>query len=175
MSEQHHIEDKARWLWDVYFKKKTHQRCIYYRWFVMWELISQSNITLKTKLDEMRREIHFKQNISMIVCLSRIWWYDVSDAIISSYQKQWYYLDSCLIIDIIASPLYHHIKNSDTFLIVAWLQCLKWGPALAGPKKIFGASKKLVTGPNGIMVVQTFCDIFFYEKKTSDTCINIHV
>jgi hypothetical protein len=30
----------------------------------------------------------------------------------------------------------------------------------------FGASKKLVTGPNGIMVAQTF-----YEKKTSD--INI--
>ena len=28
-----------------------------------------------------------------------------------------------------------------------------------------------VTGPNGIMVAQTFCDMFFYEKKTSD--INI--
>ena len=28
----------------------------------------------------------------------------------------------------------------------------------------FGASKKLVTGPNGIMVAQTFCDIFFYEN-----------
>jgi MFS superfamily sulfate permease-like transporter len=37
--------------------------------------------------------------------------------------------------------------------------------------EIFGASKKLVTGPNGIMVAQTFCDILFYEKKTSD--INI--
>ena len=35
----------------------------------------------------------------------------------------------------------------------------------------FGPVKKLVTGPNGIMVAQTFCDIFFYEKKTSD--INI--
>jgi hypothetical protein len=41
-------------------------------------------------------------------------------------------------------------------------QCLKY----------FLASKKIrVTGPNGIMVAQTFCDIFFYEKKTSD--INI--
>jgi hypothetical protein len=28
-----------------------------------------------------------------------------------------------------------------------------------------------VTGPNGIMVAHKFCDIFFYEKKTSD--INI--
>ena len=37
-------------------------------------------------------------------------------------------------------------------------------------KKIW-ASKILVTGPNGIMVAQKFCDIFFYEKKTSD--INI--
>jgi hypothetical protein len=36
----------------------------------------------------------------------------------------------------------------------------------ASSKKIFWASKKLVTGPNGIMVAQTFCDIFFYEKKT---------
>ena len=35
----------------------------------------------------------------------------------------------------------------------------------------FGASKILVTGPNGIMVAHKFCDIFFYEKKTSD--INI--
>ena len=34
-------------------------------------------------------------------------------------------------------------------------------------KKIFWASKKLVTGPNGIMVAQTFCDIFFMKKKTS--------
>jgi hypothetical protein len=36
---------------------------------------------------------------------------------------------------------------------------------LAGPKKIFWASKKLVTGPNGIMVAQTFCDIFFMKKR----------
>jgi hypothetical protein len=34
-----------------------------------------------------------------------------------------------------------------------------------------GQSKIRVTGPNGIMVAQTFGDIFFYEKKTSD--INI--
>jgi hypothetical protein len=33
------------------------------------------------------------------------------------------------------------------------------------------ASKKLVTGPNGIMVAQTFCDIFFMKKNPSD--INI--
>jgi hypothetical protein len=29
----------------------------------------------------------------------------------------------------------------------------------------FWASKKLVTGPNGIMVAQTFCDIFFMKKR----------
>ena len=29
----------------------------------------------------------------------------------------------------------------------------------------FGASKKLVTGPNGIMVAQTFCDILFMKKR----------
>ena len=27
------------------------------------------------------------------------------------------------------------------------------------------ASKKLVTGPNGIMVAQTFCDILFMKKR----------
>ena len=27
------------------------------------------------------------------------------------------------------------------------------------------ASKKLVTSPNGIMVAQTFCDIFFMKKR----------
>jgi hypothetical protein len=32
-------------------------------------------------------------------------------------------------------------------------------------KKKFGPVKNLVTVPNGIMVSQTFCDIFFYEKK----------
>ena len=32
-------------------------------------------------------------------------------------------------------------------------------------KKYLGPVKNLVTGPNGIMVAQTFCDIFFYEKK----------
>jgi hypothetical protein len=31
-------------------------------------------------------------------------------------------------------------------------------------KKIW-ASKKLVTGSNGIMVAQTFCDIFFMKKR----------
>ena len=36
---------------------------------------------------------------------------------------------------------------------------------LAGPKIFFWASKKLVTGPNGIMVAQTFCDIFFMKKR----------
>jgi hypothetical protein len=30
---------------------------------------------------------------------------------------------------------------------------------------MYSASKKLVTGPKGIMVAQTFCDIFFNEKK----------
>jgi hypothetical protein len=44
-------------------------------------------------------------------------------------------------------------------------------PAFGWPEFFFWASKKLVTGPNGIMVAQTFCDIFFYGKKTSD--INI--
>jgi hypothetical protein len=31
----------------------------------------------------------------------------------------------------------------------------------AGPNIFFWASKKLVTGPNGIIVAQTFCDILF--------------
>ena len=45
-------------------------------------------------------------------------------------------------------------------------QCLKWGPQpLAGPKKNCWASKKLVTGPNGIMVAQIFCDIFLWKKR----------
>jgi hypothetical protein len=35
-------------------------------------------------------------------------------------------------------------------------------PEMAGPKKKFGASKILVTGPNGIMVAQTFCDITIF-------------
>jgi hypothetical protein len=33
------------------------------------------------------------------------------------------------------------------------------------PKNFAWASKKLVTGPNGIMVAQTFCDIFFMKKR----------
>ena len=44
-------------------------------------------------------------------------------------------------------------------------QCLKWGQSLAGPNNFFWASKKLVTGPNGIMVAQKFCDIFFMKKR----------
>jgi hypothetical protein len=40
----------------------------------------------------------------------------------------------------------------------------------ASPKIFFWASKKLVTGPNGIMMAQSFCDIL-KKKKTSD--INI--
>jgi hypothetical protein len=32
-------------------------------------------------------------------------------------------------------------------------------------KKKIWASKKLVTGPNGIMVAQTFCDILFMKKN----------
>ena len=40
-----------------------------------------------------------------------------------------------------------------------------------GHHYVIWASKKLVTGPNGIMVAQTFCDILFMKKKTSD--INI--
>jgi hypothetical protein len=39
------------------------------------------------------------------------------------------------------------------------------GQPLGGPKKKIWASKKLVTGPNGIMVAQTFCDIFFRKKR----------
>jgi hypothetical protein len=38
--------------------------------------------------------------------------------------------------------------------------CTEGQQPLAGPKFFFGASKKLVTGPNGIMVAQKFCDIF---------------
>jgi hypothetical protein len=34
--------------------------------------------------------------------------------------------------------------------------------------KTFTVPEIRVTGPNGIIVAQTFCDIFFYEKKTSD-------
>ena len=38
--------------------------------------------------------------------------------------------------------------------------------ALAGPKNVFWASKKLrFTGPNGIMLAQKFCDIFFMKKR----------
>jgi hypothetical protein len=37
--------------------------------------------------------------------------------------------------------------------------------SLGWHEQIFWASKKLVTGPNGIMMAQIFCDIFFYEKK----------
>jgi hypothetical protein len=37
--------------------------------------------------------------------------------------------------------------------------------SLNAPKNIFWASKKLVIGPNGIMVAQTFCDIFFMTKR----------
>ena len=33
------------------------------------------------------------------------------------------------------------------------------------PEKKFWASKKLVTGPNGIMVAQTFCDIYFMKIR----------
>jgi hypothetical protein len=39
------------------------------------------------------------------------------------------------------------------------------GQPLAGPKIFFWASKKLVTGPNGIMVAQTICDILFMKKR----------
>jgi hypothetical protein len=42
---------------------------------------------------------------------------------------------------------------------------LKLFQPLAGPKNFFWASKKLVTGPNGIIVAQTFCDIFFMKKR----------
>ena len=41
-----------------------------------------------------------------------------------------------------------------------------------GPKKKIWASKKLVTGPNGIMVAQTFCDIFFMKKNIRYLYIN---
>ena len=40
----------------------------------------------------------------------------------------------------------------------------------ASPKNFFWASKKLVTGTNGIMMAQSFCEIL-KKKKTSD--INI--
>jgi hypothetical protein len=49
-----------------------------------------------------------------------------------------------------------HRLNPATFL------CLDSVPEMrASPNFFFWASKKLVTGPNGIMVAQTFCDIFF--------------
>ena len=56
-----------------------------------------------------------------------------------------------------------------TFYIDCTLQCM-FKYVNEGLREAV-ASKKLVTGPNGRMVAQTFCDIFFYEKKTSD--INI--
>ena len=49
---------------------------MHYRWFVLRERISRSNLSLKSQPEmwsEMRWEIHFEQNISTIVCLSRIW------------------------------------------------------------------------------------------------------
>jgi hypothetical protein len=36
---------------------------------------------------------------------------------------------------------------------------------LAGPKKKIGASQKLVTDPNDIMVAQTFCEILKKKKN----------
>ena len=36
---------------------------------------------------------------------------------------------------------------------------------MAGLKFFFGTSEKLVTGSNGIMMAQTFCDIFFMKKR----------
>jgi hypothetical protein len=43
--------------------------------------------------------------------------------------------------------------------------------AILGRAEAF-ASKKLVTGPNGIMVAQTFCDIFFMKKRHADFFIS---
>jgi hypothetical protein len=42
-----------------------------------------------------------------------------------------------------------------------------FGEIIAHPclNYFFWASKKLVTGPNGIMVAQTFCDILFMKKR----------
>ena len=45
------------------------------------------------------------------------------------------------------------------------IQWLKWWPALGWPEIFFWVSKKSVTGPNGIMVAQTFCDILFMKKR----------
>jgi hypothetical protein len=63
------------------------------------------------------------------------------------------------------------IKRISQTLCVFYDSAWNEGQPWTGPKKKFWASKILVTGPNGIMVAQTFCNIFFYEKKTSD--INI--
>jgi hypothetical protein len=42
----------------------------------------------------------------------------------------------------------------------------------ASPKFFFWASKKLVTGPNGIMVAQTFCEFFLWKKDIRYQYIN---
>jgi hypothetical protein len=51
-------------------------------------------------------------------------------------------------------------ENSSPDIFSAWNE----GQPL-GSKKIVWASKKLVTGPNSIMVAQKFCDIFFMKKR----------
>jgi hypothetical protein len=57
--------------------------------------------------------------------------------------------------------MYVYMYAGRDILASAWNE----GQPLAGPKKKFWASKKLVTGPNGITVAQTFCDILFMKKR----------
>ena len=54
------------------------------------------------------------------------------------------------------------------------LYCSAWneGQPWLARKKIFRPVKNWVTGPNGIMVAQTFCDIFFMKKDIRYQYIN---
>jgi hypothetical protein len=48
------------------------------------------------------KKSYFKQNMSTIVCLLRIWWDDVSDDFIVSHLKNWYYVHITIVALIIS-------------------------------------------------------------------------
>ena len=61
-------------------------------------------------------------------------------------------------------------RYTNVHTAVAEMRASLWPPR----KKMFGPVKNLVIGPNDIMVAQTFCDIFFYEKKRHQIHVSIY-
>jgi hypothetical protein len=59
-----------------------------------------------------------------------------------------------------------YILISDVFFFIKKMSQNVWATIMPFGHFFFWGSKKLrVTGPNGIMVAQTFCDIFFMKKR----------